>query len=90
MKHWLSAIGTGITLYHLMVSCFYILACHVQTNGFASLMLLSNSLLLSPSIHNWCSIHSWQTSILYFAYTLVSKFHSGWGSFHKRTLECGT
>jgi hypothetical protein len=90
MKHWLSAIVTGITLYHLMVICFYILACHVQTTGFASLMLVSNSLSLSPSTHNWCSIHSQQTSILYFAYILVSQFHSGWGSFHKQTLECGT
>jgi len=52
MKHWLSAIVTGITLYHLMVICIYIPACNVQTTGFVSLMLLSNSLSLSPSTHN--------------------------------------
>ena len=90
MKQWLSAIVTGITLYHLMVICFYILAWNVQITGFASLMLLSNSLSLSPSTHNWCSIHSRQTSILYFAYNLVPQFHSGRGSFHKHILECGT
>jgi len=58
MKHRLSAIVTGLTLCHLMVVGFYIPACNVQTTGFASLMLLSNSLSLSPSIHYWCSIHS--------------------------------
>jgi hypothetical protein len=90
MKRWLSAIVTGITLYRLMVIYFYIPACNVQTTGFTSLMLLSNSLSLSPSTHNWCSIHSRQTSILYLASIFVSQFHSGRGSFHKQTLECGT
>jgi hypothetical protein len=63
-KHWLSAIVTRITPCQLMVICFYIPACNVQTTGFPSLMLLSNSLPLSPSIHNWCSIHSQWTSVL--------------------------
>ena len=56
MKHRLSAIVTGITLCHLIVVGFYIPACNVQTTGFASIMLLSNSVSLSPSTHNWCSI----------------------------------
>jgi len=77
MNHWLSAIVTGITLYHLKVICFYIPSCNVQTTGFASLMLLSNSMSLSPSTYNWCSIHSRQTSILYFAHIFVYNFIAG-------------
>lgn len=73
-EHQWSATVTGITHYdYQMVICWYIPACNVQIIGFASLMLLLNSLLLSPSTHNCCSIHSRQ---LQFYTSLISWSHN--------------